>query len=82
VIFVLFTSANVLIIGSQVKRQFLPRHVNHQNTIFGGEILLWMDRVATYTARKFTGNPNMITISMNRLFFKHPIKPSDILCLT
>jgi len=66
----------------KVKRQFLPRHLNHHNTIFGGEILLWMDRISTYTARKFTGNPNMVTISMNRLFFKLPIKANDIVEMT
>jgi acyl-CoA hydrolase len=25
-------------------------------TIFGGEVLLWMDKIATYTARHFTKN--------------------------
>jgi len=60
------------------RRQFLPRHVNHHNTIFGGDILLWMDSVATYTARNFTRSPYMKTISMNRIFFKKPLYISDI----
>jgi acyl-CoA hydrolase len=39
-----------------VKRQFFPKHVNLNTTIFGGEVLLWMDKIATYTARHFTKN--------------------------
>lgn len=60
-----------------VRRTFFPRHINVNNTIFGGDILLWMDRCATHTARSFTRNRNVFTISMNRVFFKHPIYISD-----
>ena len=65
----------------QVRRVFLPRHSNILGTIFGGDILLWMDRVATYTARAFTGNPHMVTIAMNRIFFKQPIYATDLVGL-
>ncbi len=65
-----------------VRRQFLPRHLNQLGAIFGGDILLWMDRVATYTAREFTGNPHMVTIAMNRIFFKRPIYITDLVELT
>ena len=65
----------------EVRRMFLPRHNNVLGTIFGGDILLWMDRVATYTARAFTGNPHMVTIAMNRIFFKQPIYSTDLVDL-
>eukprot|EP00761_Pharyngomonas_kirbyi_P003179 gb/GECH01003183.1/.p1 GENE.gb/GECH01003183.1/~~gb/GECH01003183.1/.p1 ORF type:complete len:379 (+),score=119.71 gb/GECH01003183.1/:1-1137(+) len=62
----------------EVKRQFLPRNVNHSQTIFGGDILHWMDRVATHTARHFTRNMNNVVVSMNRIFFKKPIYHTDL----
>ncbi|MDH4224473.1 MAG: acyl-CoA thioesterase [Deltaproteobacteria bacterium] len=65
-----------------VRRQFLPRHININGTIFGGEILLWMDKVATHTARGFTRNRNMVTIAMNRIFFKQPIYTTDLVEMT
>lgn len=61
-----------------VKKMFFPKHVNLNNTIFGGEVLLWMDKVATHTARHFTKNHYMLTISMNRVTFKKPIFVTDV----
>ncbi|MBI3991844.1 MAG: acyl-CoA thioesterase [Candidatus Lambdaproteobacteria bacterium] len=60
-----------------VRRMFMPKHVNQIGTIFGGDILHWMDKVAIYTARHFTRNRSMVTIAMNRIFFKQPIFPTD-----
>ncbi|MCZ6554039.1 MAG: hypothetical protein O7A67_09605 [SAR324 cluster bacterium] len=62
----------------ELRRQFLPRHLNALGTIFGGDLLLWMDQVATYTARHFTRNRNMVTLAMNRIFFKQPIFSRDL----
>ena len=62
----------------EVSRVFLPRNLNRAGTIFGGDVLLWMDRLATYTARHFTRNRNMVTIAMNRIFFKQPIFSTDL----
>ncbi|GMF35976.1 unnamed protein product [Phytophthora lilii] len=30
----------------EVQNSFLPKHLNRNNTIFGGEVLTWMDKVA------------------------------------
>mmetsp|Transcript_11402 Transcript_11402/g.23088 ORF Transcript_11402/g.23088 Transcript_11402/m.23088 type:complete len:328 (+) Transcript_11402:401-1384(+) len=61
-----------------VRKQSLPRHLNHNNTIFGGDILKWMEQTATYAARRFTGNSHVLTISMNRVSFKHPLTHRDV----
>ena len=42
---------------------------------------MWMDRVATYTARHFTGKRNMVTIAMNRISFNQPIFSSDLVTM-
>jgi len=61
-----------------VRKQMLPRHNNHLNIIFGGDMLRWMLGVATFTAKRFSGNRNMIVVSMNRIDFKQSIKPEHV----
>lgn len=66
----------------RVRRMFMPRHSNVLGTVFGGDILLWMDRVATHTARQFTRNRHMITLAMSRILFRQPIYASDMVEMT
>lgn len=66
----------------QVRRAFMPRHTNILGTVFGGDVLLWMDRVATACARRFARNRNMVTLSMNRILFKEPIFTTDLVEMT
>jgi acyl-CoA hydrolase len=61
-----------------VKRIFFPKNLNYHNTVFGGDILLWMDRVATQCARQFTRNRHVFTKHMQRVFFKQPILITDV----
>ena len=67
-------------IENSTTRQFkavFPCMLNANNTLFGGEILKWMDEVAYIAATRFA-RKTMVTISTEQVDFKQPI-PSGIL---
>ncbi|ETL84276.1 hypothetical protein L917_15862 [Phytophthora nicotianae] len=60
---------------------FLPCHLNRNGTVFGGEILSWMDKTALYCGKIFAGNSNMVTVSANRISFKLPVTTNDVVTM-
>ncbi|KAJ9438662.1 Protein VdlD [Diplonema papillatum] len=61
----------------KMRRLFLPRHLNFNNTIFGGDLLEWMESGAKHCAMNFVGHRDVATLAMNRVEFKHPISIND-----
>lgn len=60
-----------------LRRIFLPRHVNINQTVFGGDLLLWMDRHASYTASSFSGSDRVVTLALSEVAFHLPVTTRD-----
>ncbi|MFA6950963.1 MAG: hotdog domain-containing protein [Lentimicrobiaceae bacterium] len=58
-------------------RVVFPNNVNEHNTLFGGTAMQWMDEVAYITAIRLTRN-RMVTVSVEKIKFKLPVKPGTI----
>jgi acyl-CoA hydrolase len=63
----------------RVCKNFLPRNLDGIGTIFGGDLLEWMEKAAVMCASKFTRNSNVVTIAMDQVFFKTAISVAHVL---
>ena len=61
----------------RVKGQIISQSVHQDGRVKGGDFLVWLDKVATYTASQFTRNAHTITISINDVLFKRPLHATD-----
>ena len=65
-----------------VNRLFFPSHLNLNNTVFGGELLRWMEAHAVHCGRAFSGNRNgVFTIGMHAIQFDQPVYKTDWMLL-
>ncbi len=67
-------------IENSTTRQFkvvFPNTLNAHDTLFGGIAMQWMDEVAYITATRFT-RMKVVTVSTEKMKFKHPIKAGTI----
>ncbi|KAH9599154.1 Thioesterase domain [Trypanosoma melophagium] len=58
-------------------RIFLLYHLNNNRTIFGGELMRWMEKHAVHCARMFTGNRHVYTVVMHSVAFHQPVFGTD-----
>ncbi|KAB8144631.1 acyl-CoA thioesterase [Chloroflexia bacterium SDU3-3] len=56
----------------------LPSQANGHGTMFGGEVMAKMDRAAAVAALRFCRMP-VVTASTERIDFRTPIQPSEII---
>ncbi len=62
---------------TRVAKAVFPPTTNHHNTLFGGTALAWMDEVSFIAATRFCRLP-LVTVSSDRIDFKHPIAAGSI----
>lgn len=58
-------------------RIFFSTYLNNNNTVFGGELMRWMERHAVYCARVFTNNKHVYTLGMHSVTFNEPLLATD-----
>lgn len=64
----------------QHRKIVLPEFLNDQGSLFGGNLLKWVDEFAYITANlDFPGN-RFVTIALDDVVFKNPIREGEILC--
>jgi acyl-CoA hydrolase len=67
-----------MVLWGRVRKIFMPRNLNALGTIFGGDLLEWMESAAVTCARHFLRNPEAISIAMDRVFFHSPVRPDQM----
>jgi acyl-CoA hydrolase len=58
----------------------MPGQTNALDTVFGGEVMAWIDVCAAVAAQRFARGP-VVTASMDSLLFRAPIRKGDIAVL-
>ena len=57
----------------------LPEHLNHYGYLFGGNMLKWVDEVSWIAASLDYPGCKFVTIGMDRVEFRHPVRQGSIL---
>jgi len=57
-----------------------PNHTNQLGTLFGGQLMYWIDICASLSAEKLTGRV-CVTASVDKIDFHHPVKLGDAVIL-
>jgi acyl-CoA hydrolase len=58
----------------------MPGQANALGTVFGGQIMAWIDVCAAIAAQRFARGP-VVTASMDNLLFRAPIKQGHVVIL-
>lgn len=56
-----------------------PEHLNHHGSLFGGQLLLWVDEFAWMAAAKDFPGYSFVTRAMDKIEFRHPVQIGTIL---
>ena len=66
-----------------MRRMFMPRNLNTNGSVFGGDLIEWMESSAVHCAKHFTRNSHIATVSMQQILFLQPVFPGDLVeCIT
>ena len=57
----------------EMREMVMPHHTNAHSTIFGGQVMSWIDIAAAMTAQKHCQRP-VVTVQIDSISFKAPIK--------
>jgi acyl-CoA hydrolase len=58
----------------------LPQHANTYGTVFGGQIMAWVDLCGAICAQRHSGRP-CVTVFVDDLLFKRPVRIGQVVRL-
>ncbi len=59
-----------------------PENLNPNNTLFGGALMSWIDEIAFMCARRFSENSRCVTVNIDNISFRMPIRSGEHVILT
>jgi len=65
---------------TEMTEYILPPHANVHGTVFGGQIMAWIDICAAICAQRHAGRP-CVTASVDDLVFKRPVRVGQVVLL-
>ncbi|MBZ4189195.1 acyl-CoA thioesterase [Niabella beijingensis] len=72
------TQDRIAAAATRIFKAVFPNTTNHYDTLFGGMAMQLMDEVAFITATRYS-RLRMVTVSSDRIDFKHPIPSGTII---
>lgn len=65
-------------ISAVQQRVVMPRYLNDNGDLFGGDAMKWMDEVAYLAAHKYT-DQKLVTVTVEKIRFLKPVKEGDFI---
>jgi acyl-CoA hydrolase len=59
-----------------------PENLNPNGTLFGGALMSWIDEIAFMCARRYSGNSRCVTVNIDNISFRMPIRSGEHVILT
>jgi acyl-CoA thioesterase YciA len=56
----------------------MKKDIGVHNNLFGGILMAWLDETAAAYAQQLCGTPRVVTVKVEELVFKKPIKENDL----
>ncbi len=66
--------------ATEMLEYVLPQHANLYGTVFGGQIMAWVDLCAVVCAQRHAGRP-CVTAFVDALLFKRPVRIGQVVRL-
>jgi acyl-CoA hydrolase len=65
---------------TEMTEYVLPQHANMHGSVFGGQIMAWIDLCAAICAQRHAGHP-CVTAFVDDLLFKRPVRIGQVVLL-
>jgi acyl-CoA hydrolase len=65
---------------TEMTEYVLPQHANVHGTVFGGQIMAWIDLCAAVCAQRHSGHP-CVTVFVDDLLFKRPVRVGQVVLI-